>query len=212
MNNRRVPALFLWRIRFFAFLIFFLILLPKVSGQSIWVDWKGRTWTIGSDGFVQAFKYNFGQGPRYFTMAGSTIPILSPDPKLIAFTRNNDLWLLNLKSMKATRATRVGQPQTREFASVYVLISLWSRDGRKILYQVEQGPTEDLEGATPALKPRKVSYGPFIYDVDGGTSSPVLVPGAVRAWLLGGDFVVKTGDFYHCCPVKSRTESIGSDH
>jgi hypothetical protein len=177
------------------FLILLLILVPNVSAQPIWVDWRGRTWTIGSDGSIQSFKYNLGGGPRYLTMTGSTIPLLSPDQKLIAFTRNNDLWLLDLKSMKPTRASRVGKPQTREFASVYVLISLWSRDGRKILYQVEQGPTEDLEGTTPALKPRKVSYGLSVYDVDSGTSNPVSVPGEVRAWLPGGDFVVKTGDF-----------------
>jgi dipeptidyl aminopeptidase/acylaminoacyl peptidase len=163
--------------------------------QPALVAWKTQVWKIDSAGAIDRLTYDFGGPTVVETMQGTTAPLVSPDQKTIAFTRGNDLWLLELSSMRATRATTIGWPSTSEFASVFVLITAWSPDSRKILYRIEKGETEDPEGDSPDLKVRPTPYGDYIYDVEKQASAAVSIPGQFLAWIPGDGFLIKTGEF-----------------
>lgn len=82
--------------------------------------------------------------PRQTLMAsllGTTAPTVSPDNKWIAFVRNQDLWLYETATQQVKRATSIGRPYTKVFASIEVLIVAWSRDGGRILIRTEPGET-----------------------------------------------------------------------
>lgn len=175
-----------------------LLYVSPVLGQAVWSDWQGGVWTMGIGRSIVQFGYDFGEGPFVSSIEGTTRPLVSPDQTHVAFSRENDLWILDLKTKKSVRATHLGRPETSTLAAVRVLVSLWASDGSKILYRVMPGFPADLEGEGPELKERKAKYGMYIYDLERSTSRPVKVPGEVRAWLPGGDFIVKaqTGDSF----------------
>jgi hypothetical protein len=153
---------------------------------------------MGINRSIVRFSYDFGKGPFLSSREGATHPLVSPDQTHVAFSRENDLWILDLKTKKSVRATHLGRPETPTLAAVWVLLSLWAPDGSKILYRVMPGFPADLEGEGPELKERKAKHGMYIYDLESSTSQPVKVSGEVRAWLPGGDFIVKakTGDSF----------------
>jgi hypothetical protein len=77
---------------------------------------------------------------------------------------------------------------------VFVLITSWSADSRKILYHVESGETDDPDSPAPERKVRKAPYGDYVYDLETRTSIPTFLPGEFRAWLPDGDFLVQAGE------------------
>jgi hypothetical protein len=153
-----------------------------------------EVWKIDPVGGIDRLDYDFGGPGQQASMQGTTGPLVSPDQKRIAFTRGNDLWVLDLATMSSTQATKVGRPYTSQLASVFVLITSWSSDSRKILYHVEKGETEDPDTAGPERKLRKAPYGDHIYDLETQNSLPTFLPGEFLAWLPGGDFLVKRGE------------------
>jgi hypothetical protein len=69
---------------------------PVAFAQSSVVVWQNGVWNIGLKGDVGRFPYDFHNGPEYSaSLQGVTGPLVSADQKVIAFTRENDLWILN---------------------------------------------------------------------------------------------------------------------
>jgi hypothetical protein len=163
-------------------------------GQSSLVVTQKEVWKIDPAGTIDRVHYDFG-GPRLqASVYGTTGPLVSPDQKRIAFTRGNDLWILELGTMSSTRATKVGRSYTDKLASVFVLLTSWSADSRKILYHIEKGETEDPDGPGPERQLRKAPYGDYIYDLKTLSSLATFLPGEFLGWLSDGDFLVKTGE------------------
>ncbi len=91
-------------------------------------------WRAYADGRIEQFPYSF--------------------PRHIAFVRDNDLWLLDIGTGSVTQTTHLGRPYTDSQASVFVLVTEWSSDSRRLLYHVMAGETEDMEGMSPELEVR----------------------------------------------------------
>jgi hypothetical protein len=175
-------------------LLFCLLVGNPVFAQTALVASGTQVWKIDPRGTIARVDYDFG-GPRLqSSIHGTTGPVVSPDQKRIAFTRGKDLWVLDLAGLRSMQATKVGRPDTDQFASVSVLITSWSADSRKILYHVERGDTDDPDSTGPERKVRKAPYGDYVYDLETQTSSRTFLPGDFRAWLPDGDFLVQAGE------------------
>ena len=175
-------------------LLFCLLVGHSVFAQTVLVVSGLEVWKVDSRGAIDRFEYDFG-GPGFQASAhGTTGPVVSPDQKRIAFTRGNDLAVLDLAGLRSIQATRVGVPATDQLASVFVLITSWSADSRKILYHVESGETDDPDSPAPERKVRKAPYGDYVYDIETRTSSRTFLPGDFRAWLPDGDVLVQAGE------------------
>lgn len=126
------------------------------------------------------------------SLLGTTAPTVSPDNKWIAFVRNQDLWLYETATQQVKRATSIGRPYTKVFASIEVLIVAWSRDGGRILIRTEPGETECVDCEDRGdWKARKADYGYFLYRLRQRQVERVKVPELEIAgwlddeWLLG---------------------------
>src|SRR4029077_18223365 len=101
-----------------------LLCLPVGSStfaQSSLVVSQTEVWRINPAGSIDRVDYEFGGPGLQVSVRGTTGPLVSPDQKRIAFTRDNDLWVLDLATMRPTRATKLGRPYTNQLASVFVL-------------------------------------------------------------------------------------------
>lgn len=178
---------------------------PGVAGQSSLVVWKNEVWKIDPNGGAVRFPYDFHDSQEYAaSLQGVTGPLVSANQKHIAFTRENDLWILELATMQAKRVTQVGRPYTKQLASVFVEITAWSADSRRILYHVESGETEDADGEAPPLKTRQAPFGFHIYELPSGKSAPTYINGVFEAWLPNGDLLVKEGEYQNARLIRVR--------
>jgi Dipeptidyl peptidase IV (DPP IV) N-terminal region len=178
------------------FLLFFGGVDNSAWSQPALLVWKTQVWKIDPvSGRIDRLNYDFGGPAVLESMQGTTAPVVSPNQKSIAFTRGNDLWIVELASMRATRATSIGRPATSEFSAVFVLTTAWSPDSRQILYQVEKGEIEDPESAAPDLKVRPAPYGDYIYDLEECAWTSVSIPGEFLAWIPGDGLLIKTEEF-----------------
>ena len=131
-------------------------------------------WRAYADGRIEQLPYSF--------------------PRHIAFVRDNDLWLLDIGTGSVTQTTHLGRPYTDSQASVFVLVTEWSSDSRRLLYHVMAGETEDPEGRSPELEVRAAEYGFHIYDMESGESQPIDIPEGYLTWLPSGDFLLTMTD------------------
>lgn len=176
------------------FLLFCCLIGYSAFAQSLLVVSQTEVWKIDPAGSIDRLDYDFGGPVLQASSQGTTGPVVSPDQKRIAFTKGNDLCVLDLATMRSAQATKVGRPYTTQFASVFVLISSWSADSRKILYHVEKGETQEPDSTGPARKLRKAPYGDHLYDLETKNSRPTFLPGEFLTWLPDGDFLVKRGE------------------
>ncbi len=153
-----------------------------------------RVWRAYADGRIEQLPYSFPERGNESAHYGSTYPLPSNDQRHIAFGRDNDLWLLDVGTGSVTQATHVGRPYTAGQASVFVLVTAWSSDSRRLLYHVMAGETEDPEGRSPELEVRAAEYGFHIYDMESGESQSIDIPGEYLAWLPSGDFLLTMTD------------------
>jgi hypothetical protein len=117
------------------------------------------------------------------SMAGSTIPVVSPDQRWIAFIKENDLWMYNTQTQAMRRVTRVGRPYTETLASVLVLMVVWSADSTRVLINVTAGDTECVDcNDRGDWKKRKADYGHFVYDVRSGALHKIVLPKDFDLW------------------------------
>ncbi len=151
-------------------------------------------WRAYADGRIEQFPYSFPERGNEFAHYGSTYPLPSNDQRHIAFVRDNDLWLLDVGTGSVTQTTHVGRPYTASQASVFVLVTAWSSDSRRLLYYVMAGETEDPEGRSPELEVRAAEYGFHIYDMESGESQPIDIPEGYLTWLPSGDFLLTMTD------------------
>ncbi len=165
-------------------------------------------WRAYADGRIELLPYSFPERGSQFAHYGSTHPLPSSDQRHIAFGRDNDLWLLDVGTGSVTQATHVGRPYTASHASVYVLVTAWSSDSRRLLYYVMAGETEDPEGRSPELEVRVAEYGFHIYDMESGESQSIDIPGEYLAWLPSGDFLLTLTD---TIPVQRQLFRFGAE-
>lgn len=152
---------------------------------------EGQVWQVQADRTVAAVPFQFHSGKcSGATGFGTSCPVPSPDQRLVAFTKDNDLWVYELETKQAHRITRVGQPSTERYARVFVYITGWSRDGGRVLYHVDHGLNYAIEGHGALPEARTADYGHFIYDRRAGTSDRVSFPGTYQAWLPDGRFLL----------------------
>jgi Tol biopolymer transport system component len=125
---------------------------------------------------------------------GSTLALPSPDQQWVAFTRENDLWLWDVARGAATRATQVGAPYDQRYASVFVLLTAWSADSRRLLFHVSAGNLECVDCDRPDFELRPAEYGFFFYDLESGAVRGLGsdLPGQFEAWLPDGEFLLSS--------------------
>jgi len=152
-----------------------------------------KFWSVQASGAIEEvpFSFNFGENEGG---VGTTGPVVSPDGRRVAFTKDNDLWVYDLKSGASQRLTRHGRKSDDVFTSVYVLITAWSADGRQILYNVAHSDAEDPEGIEATREVRAVPYGFRILDVAQDASKPIRLAGEFQLWLPDGRFLLTSSD------------------
>src|SRR5262249_28609218 len=124
----------------------------------------------------------------WFSVVGGIGPVISRDERWIAFTKDNDLWLYNTRTQTKRRATRVGRPYAKKFASVLALVVSWSADSTRVLIKVTPGDTECVDCDDRGdWKPRKANYGYFAYSVSNGALSKVHLPDDFAVWEWRAD-------------------------
>jgi len=192
LKGREMPVGFPAIIRS-ALLLCLLVSFSTLAQPSLVVS-ETEVWKIDPLGTIDRVDYDFGGPSLQASLRGTTGPLVSPDQKRIAFTRDNDLWILELGTMSSSRATKVGRPYTDKLAAVFVLLASWSADSRKVLYYIEKGETEDPDGPGPERELRKAPYGDHIYDLETQNSLANSLPGEFLAWLPDGDLLVKKGE------------------
>ena len=163
-----------------------------------------RVWWVSADGRIEELPYSFPEGGSRDANHGSTYPLPSSDQRQIAFVRDNDLWLLDVGTGSVTQTTHVGRPFTANQASVYVLVTTWSSDSRRLLYYVTYGRTM----GSPELELPAAEYGFHIYDTESGESQPIDIPGEYLAWLPSGDFLLTLTD---TIPVEGQLFRLGAE-
>ena len=119
------------------------------------------------------------------------MPRPSPNNRLVAHTRKNDLWLLDVATGKSTQITHVGKPYDERHASVFVYITDWSPDSQRILYNVSPGTAACVDCTDrTGWEVQSADYGFYIYDLETKTTQPVEFPGKYQVWLPDGDFLL----------------------
>lgn len=156
--------------------------LPSESHVSVW--------RIGSEGSSKRLSLKLDAEQSGALGRGSTLPLPSPDGRWLAFTRENDVWLLDPDTGESRRITHVGAPADDHYLAVFVYLTAWSPDSSRILYHVAAGLAEDAEGEGPVLKERPREYGYFIFDRAEETQLPLELHGQFQAWLPDGDFLL----------------------
>ena len=174
------------------------------TSPSTLVAWLARVWRASADGRIEQLPYSFPERGTQYANHGSTYPLPSSDQRHIAFVRDNDLWLLDIATGSVTQATHLGRPFTASQASVYVLVTTWSSDSRRLLYHVTHGQTE----GSPDLELPAAEYGFHIYDTESGESQPIDIPGEYLAWLPSGDFLLSLTD---PIPVERQLSRLGAE-
>ena len=161
----------------------------------------GPIYRVESSGKIEPLGLNMGSyKDAEFHRPGQ--PLISPDQRWIAFTRENDLWLSAVDRELSYPISHVGLPSTDHLMSVYVTAWTWSPDSRFLIYRVEGNSTEGYCGCGggPAPKAREAEYGYYRYDVERGTTlrlneaenrSHFLMVEHV-AWLEPKTFLVKS--------------------
>ena len=163
----------------------------------------GKVWSVSPEGQIESFPYKFPAG-SFGGVFGSTEPLPSPNSRWIVFSRDldctgypftecgNDLHLLEVESGRERRITSFGQPRGAQYASVDVLMTVWSTDSRQILFSVVPGETSGAaEEWGHDLLVRKADYGFHIYDLATATIHSVTLPKdfQFQAWLPDGSFL-----------------------
>jgi hypothetical protein len=124
---------------------------------------------------------------------GNLLP--SPSQRMVAFNRatDEDLWIYEIEKRTEKRQTTIGKRATGKYSSVGVTARRWSADGKRILFEVIAGETEDPEGGRPDLVVRPAPYGFHIYNLETGKTTPLppSIDGKlIVAWLKNGDFIL----------------------
>ncbi len=149
-----------------------------------------RLWQVSSQGRIIAFPYSF---PSAYDdeLAGSTLPLPSPDGRWIAFGQfggDYDLHLLDVRSGRERRITRLGQPSRNGYVWVSVLLDGWSPDSRQLLFAVAPGEDTSESGDLAVPQPCHRFY---IYDLATERAHAVELPRDFQfaAWLPDGRFL-----------------------
>jgi len=162
--------------------------------QSILLVIAKEVWRVSAAGDLELVFNAGNEASTADAWRGTTSPVGSPDQKLVAYTRAGDLWLFDVASKGERRLTHVGMPATKTLASVDVFITSWSFDGRKILYAVSAGDTDDPEGRQVSKKERPANYGRYILDLANGQNVAVKLPSPrLLKWLPDESVLFESG-------------------
>src|SRR6266540_3217974 len=145
---------------------------------------NAEVWRVSTAGDLELVLMAGNEAGSADVLRGTTSPVPSPDQRLVAYTRAGDMWLFDVASKRERRLTHVGMRATETLASIDVFITRWSFDGRKILYAVSPGETEDPEGQQPPKRERSAKYGRYVLDLANGQNVAVKLPNATPlTWL-----------------------------
>ncbi len=166
-----------------------------------------RVFLACESGRVQALPIRLPRSNVGAMGRGIAGPVLSPDGRWVAFTRDRNLVLLDLAQGSETRATQLASDTTAHLAySVY--ITSWAPDSRRLLYCVF------LTRGHVHVVPSSAS-GFFIYDVLSGVSERIQPPGVFECWLRNDEFVVSgeiSDDLTSAFVVSGRDLFLWSSH
>jgi Tol biopolymer transport system component len=168
---------------------------------------KGHAFRVYSSGRIEKTSFEFGEGgPHRADLGrGSTDPLLSPDGRYLAFTKNNDLWLFDSETGKRRQLTKIAVEPTKRFNGASVLTSAWSPDSKEILYYVDEEIPLAGEGGQEVAYPqairKPIQFGFHIYNLPLGRSRSVNIPHTgiddhdsntlyYQAWLRDGTYIV----------------------
>jgi hypothetical protein len=87
-------------------LLFCFLVGNSAFAQSVLVVSGPEVWKVDPRGAIDRVDYDFGGPGLQTSIHGTTGPVVSPDQKRVAFTRGNDLRVLDLAGLRSTQATK----------------------------------------------------------------------------------------------------------
>jgi hypothetical protein len=146
------------------------------------VDTTVAVFAVADSGRVERLPFRFARHRYGCVGEGDSGPILSPDRRHVAFVRDRDLLLLDLRTNSQRTVTSVPNgPSVRGGSQPY--ITQWSSDGRRLLYCIgSSGPHASFAG------PRAEGF--YVFEVATGLSTPIALPSEFVCWLPSGEFVL----------------------
>ena len=169
----------------------------QAENATILITHRNQVWRVSAGGTAERLPFEFhgpggGSGLRGH---GTTGPLPSPNNRLVALTRKNELWLFDVATGKSTQITHVGKPYDERYASVFVYITDWSPDNQRILYNVSSGLLDCVDCTDrDDWEVRSADYGFYIYDLETNSSHSIMLPGQYEAWLPDGDLLLTSQD------------------
>lgn len=141
-------------------------------------------WRVGARGEIAPFPLGFPKG-RFESLQGITDPLPSPDGQWVAFGDfggDYDAHLLDARTLRQHRITRLGARPTISSVFVAVLLDGWSPDSRRLLLYVAPGEDTSEEGN---LEIPAACYGFRYYDVASRKLTGMALPKEFQfvAWL-----------------------------
>ncbi len=178
--------------------------------QSINQDSIPEVWKIWPSGRMERIGAEFGK----MRLAGGDI-IASPDGHWLAFAREGDIWIHDVKNGKSEKATAIASVATETSPGREFVIVAWAPDSRRVLLRENHWapPPNDDEGIMPE------SGGFFILDRASGKVSPVSLPSSVglygwmgnRGFISGPKPTISIGSLWNFSLGKGELEVITRD-
>lgn len=159
------------------------------------VEDSRKLYKVYANGILEKIDLQVDRGISATSGKGSTAPLPAFNNSLIAFIRNDNLWLYDLDTKKSQQITFVGQPQDSIFASIKIFITGWSLSNQKLLYHVSPGPI-DCADCDQTWRQRKADYGHYIYDLRTKEHKKVKLPGEYSGWIFDESILVRTRSPY----------------
>ncbi len=167
--------------------------LSAAPRSNLLLSHKSKVWRVEASGVAESLGVEF-EGGNDVDHQGTSSPVVSPDQTLLAYTKANDLWVMNLADQSSSRLTKYGRAETANTTSVYVLISAWSSDSRQILYYVSHSDEDTLDDSQATLDIPSAPYGYRVYDVLTKTNTAIKFPGEFQIWLPDGSFLLTSAE------------------
>lgn len=149
-----------------------------------------KLYKVYANGTLEQIDLQIERDISFTSGEGSTASLTAFNNSLIAFIKNNNLWLYELDTKESQQITLVGRPQDSIFAAINIFITGWSLNNQKLLYHVSPGETSCAD-CDKSWNKREADYGHYIYDLSTKDHRKVELPGKYSGWIFDESILVR---------------------
>jgi hypothetical protein len=130
--------------------------------------------------------------------SGTSDPVVSPDQKWIAFTKDGNVFLEKPDKKSVIQVNQDGTPSTKTQFAVNSLIVGFAPDSKQLIFTVAPGKADCPDCPSHQQKKRPAAYGFYLYTIATKRISPFALPGSIRVnEILDLDriFITRVGNY-----------------